>query len=318
MARYAKIDRRTLNDAKYMNLSDDAQHIWLEILIHPSMTGFGAMRMTVSGLASEKGWPLDRYEAAFAELETSGMVKHDRSASFMWLPNFLKYNAPESPNVVNSWKKLLDLLPECAMREDMLAKIKELIGKMSASFITAFQTVIEHVTVQVYRTRPALLEKKPQSPSPKSGAPSPRSGAIKDRQPEGLDDDFVAVRNAYNKIKPEGMLTGYDEYKELKRSGIWPGKDAVLSSIAKWSSTPKWTRGYAPGLKRFLAERQFMSIPEGRIEESHYPLFHPETPMSDEKRQEAEKVMRDVLTKLKEKNILGGLAHEGMQTAGSC
>ena len=144
----------------------------------------------------------------------------------MWLPNFLKYNAPESPNVVKSWKKLLDLLPECAMREDMLAKIKELIGKMSASFITAFQTVIEHVTVQVYRTRPALLEKKPQSPSPKSGAPSPRSGAIKDRQPEGLDDDFVAVRNAYNKIKPEGMLTGYDEYKELKRSG--EGCRAVL------------------------------------------------------------------------------------------
>lgn len=312
MARYAKIDRRTLNDAKYMNLSDDAQHIWLEILIHPSMTGFGAMRMTVSGLASEKGWPLDRYEAAFAELETSGMVKHDRRAAFMWLPNFLKYNAPESPNVVKSWKKLLDLLPECAMREDMLAKIKELIGQMSVSFVTAFQTVIEHVTVQIYRARPAQPEKTAQP------APKKQKAAFPQKHPAPQPDaDFVVVREAYDRAKQEGPLTGYDEYMELKRSGVWPGKEVVLDSISSWAATQKWTTGYAPGLKRFLAERQFMKRPM-ESQPAGYPLFQPEEPMSEQQRKQATLAMHDAISKLQQKNILGGLAHEGMQTAGSC
>ena len=312
MARYAKIDRRTLNDAKYMNLSDDAQHIWLEILIHPSMTGLGAMRMTVSGLASEKGWPLERYESAFAELETSGMVKHDRRAAFMWLPNFLKYNAPESPNVVKSWKKLLDLLPECAMREDMLAKIKELIGQMSASFITAFQTVLQNVTVQIYRARPTTPEKA-NHPAPKN-----KKAAFPQKQLAPQPDaDFVSVREAYDRAKQEGPLTGYDEYMELKRSGVWPGKEVVLAAIASWSATQKWATGYAPGLKRFLAERQFMKRPT-ESQPAGYPLFQPEEPMSEQQRKQATLAMHDVISKLQQKNILGGLAHEGMQAAGSC
>ncbi len=112
MAQYRKIDTRIWNDRKFSSFSDDGQLVFLFILTHPSMTSLGAMRATVAGLAAEKGWDENRFRKAFAEALTKGLLKADEKACFIAAPNFLKYNRPESPNVIKSWLKAADLLPE--------------------------------------------------------------------------------------------------------------------------------------------------------------------------------------------------------------
>src|SRR5690349_3324012 len=102
MAKYRKIDPRIWNDKKFRSLSYQAQLVFFLLLTHPNMTSLGAMRHTVAGLASEMHMPYEGFSKAFQEGVEKKMVCHDEKASFVWLPNFLKYNRPESPNVVVS------------------------------------------------------------------------------------------------------------------------------------------------------------------------------------------------------------------------
>src|SRR5882672_7258730 len=98
MGRYRKIDTRTWNDKKFNDLSDDGKLVFFLLLTHPHLTPIGAMRASLPSLASDLHWPLERLENALQESLLKNMIRHDETSSFMWLPNFLKYNQPESPN----------------------------------------------------------------------------------------------------------------------------------------------------------------------------------------------------------------------------
>ena len=134
MSHFRKIDVRIWNDAKFNGLSDDGKLCFLFLLTHPHLTALGAMRATLSGLAEELGWLPEAFAEAFTEAFEKGLVKHDRKACFIWIPNFLKYNGPESPNVVRSWAKALDMLPECQLKNDLIQSVKAFTEGLSEGF----------------------------------------------------------------------------------------------------------------------------------------------------------------------------------------
>lgn len=134
MAHYRKIDSRIQNDKKFCSLSDDGQLVFLLILTHPHLTALGAMRASLPGLAAEKKWSEKRYRRAFSEAERLGMVRYDDQACMIWLPNFLKYNHPESPNVVRSWAASLELLPECNLKHTLCNHVVGFLTEMPEAF----------------------------------------------------------------------------------------------------------------------------------------------------------------------------------------
>lgn len=139
MAKYRKVDSRIWNDAKFRTLSDSAKLVFFFLLTHPNMTSLGAMRHSVPGMAAEIGWEPKAFREPFQELLSKGLVKHDEMASFVWLPNFIKYNQPENPNVVKAWKSALDLLPECAMYDMLLQHVKEFLKGFKEPFRKGFE-----------------------------------------------------------------------------------------------------------------------------------------------------------------------------------
>lgn len=136
---YRKIDVKIWNDGKFTSLSDSGKLVFLMLLTHPNMTQLGAMRASIAGLAEELGWEARRFGRAFDESKSAGMVEHDARACLIYLPNFIKYNRPESPNVVKAWVKASLLLPECALRERILATAKGFLEVLSEGFQQAFK-----------------------------------------------------------------------------------------------------------------------------------------------------------------------------------
>lgn len=134
MARYRKIDTRTWNDLKFNLLSDDGKLEFFLLLTHPHLLPIGAMRGTIAGLASEIHWSTERFQKGFYEIINNNMVKYDEQASFIWLPNFIKYNLPTSPNVVRSWDEYLDYLPECSLKDELIFAVAAFVDKLSGSF----------------------------------------------------------------------------------------------------------------------------------------------------------------------------------------
>jgi hypothetical protein len=138
MARYRKVDPRIWNDAGFRQLSDSGKLAFLFLITHPNMTSLGAMRATLPGLAAELEWSAEDFREAFGEALQQGMVEHDGKAHLVALPNFIRYNAPESPNVVRAWVGAVDLLPECDLKTLVLQRAKASAEGLSKAFAQAF------------------------------------------------------------------------------------------------------------------------------------------------------------------------------------
>jgi hypothetical protein len=138
MGRYRKIDVNIHNDTKFRSLSDQAKLLWFTLLSHPNLTPMGAMRATQAGLAEEMGWDLKRFRGPFRELLSMGMVNHDPNAPFLCIPNFLKYNPPDNPNVVKSWKKYQDLFPECQTKSKYFQHVQQFLEGLGERFRQPF------------------------------------------------------------------------------------------------------------------------------------------------------------------------------------
>ena len=141
MARYRKIDPRIWNDAKFRELSDNGKLVFFMLLTHPNMTALGAMRATLAGLAEELGWDAKAFQEAFRDVLSKGMAEHDSKACLVALPNFLKYNPPESPNVVKAWLSALDLLPECGLKTRVIAGAGDFAKGLTHGFAEALPEV---------------------------------------------------------------------------------------------------------------------------------------------------------------------------------
>lgn len=143
MSHYRKIDVRIHNDAKFLSLpSLLSRQLFMTILTHPEMLGMGAMRFSEDGLRSflntrlpdkEKAFPKD-FQKAFQEVLGKGLVKGSNEDSFLYVPNFLKYNRPENPNVMKSWLKVWDFLPECELKIELYQIIKAFTEDLSKDF----------------------------------------------------------------------------------------------------------------------------------------------------------------------------------------
>lgn len=140
MARkYRKISPQIWNDSKVRELSDRGKLILLFLLTHPLMTPLGAIRANCPGLACELGWSTRIFRKAFKEILDLGIAKEDAKATLIWFPNFLKYNMPESPNVVTSWLGALEDLPECALTNSIVSNALKLISTLGEGFRKAFR-----------------------------------------------------------------------------------------------------------------------------------------------------------------------------------
>jgi len=137
MGHYRKVDTRLWNDEKFRSLPDLAKLLFLFLLTHPHMTSIGAMRCSCVGLAAELGWGEKVFREAFREVSGKGMAKVDEKASCLLLPNFLKYNRPESPNVVKSWLGCIDLIPECTLKTETVQRVKGFLESLSEDFVKA-------------------------------------------------------------------------------------------------------------------------------------------------------------------------------------
>ena len=138
MAIYRKIDCRISNDKKFRELSVEGKLAWYTILSRRDLAPIGAFKASFESLAIEqrgneylnKGFEKAFGEAfleALYELSSKGLIKYDPEAFLIYVPNFLRFNFPENPNVVKSWNSVLDSLPECDLTNYALAQSTEII-----------------------------------------------------------------------------------------------------------------------------------------------------------------------------------------------
>ena len=138
MSKYRKVDTRILYDEKFRDMSDDGKLVFLTLLVHPHMTALGAMRSSMATLAEDLEWSAERFVKGFQEPLSMGMVRFDDRGRLVALPNFLKYNPADNPNVVKAWCASLDLLPECELKSEVIRWAYDSLADRPKSMTEAF------------------------------------------------------------------------------------------------------------------------------------------------------------------------------------
>ena len=165
MARYRKIDVRMWNDRKFRELSDNGKLAFILLLTHPDTTQIGTIRTRVSNLADELGWQRDAMSHAIKEVTLNGMIDADEKAGLIVINNFLKYNAPSSPNAFKSWCELIDLMPECDLLDKHVARLKTFVDGLSVGMRNAIPNdLIDAIKDVMSRTngQPCCIQEQEQ------------------------------------------------------------------------------------------------------------------------------------------------------------
>lgn len=135
--RYRKIDPRIWNDWKFNRLSTTGQFLFLYLLTHSNLTLIGLLKVKKESLAYERDWNIEEFNLAFDLASRLGLIEYDE-CGLICLPNFIKYNEPESLTVVKSWAKSRAYIPECPLFYKQVERLKKYCKERGKNFLEAF------------------------------------------------------------------------------------------------------------------------------------------------------------------------------------
>lgn len=224
MARYRKIDVRMWNDRKFRELSDNGKLAFILLLTHPDTTQIGTIRTRVSNLADELGWQRDAMSHAIQEVTLNGMIDVDEKAGLMVINNFLKYNAPSSPNAFKSWCELIDLMPECDLLDKHVARLKTFLDGLSVGMRNAIPNdLIDAIKDAMSRTngQPCRIQEQEQDQEQEQEQETYTRTEKSEKHPE-VSEDFagrVSEKSSFSKTDPteeELPLLNAEEEKDTQ------------------------------------------------------------------------------------------------------
>lgn len=144
--RYRMLDVRIWCDKKFRSLTPlkpSGQALFLYLLSNPHTTSIpGLYRAGAGAMAEELAWSLLGFQRALKEVIAQGLVKADLKARVIFIPNAIKYNKPQSPNVVRSWAVHWDEIPECALKNEAYYKLEAFIQGLGKAFALAFSETL--------------------------------------------------------------------------------------------------------------------------------------------------------------------------------
>lgn len=239
--RYRTLDVRLWGDEKFRALSPlqpGGQALFLYLLTNPNTTSIpGLYSAGAAGLAEELSWTPEGFHEAFREVSEQGLAIADFESRVIFIPNAIRYNKPQSPNVILHWESHWDEIPECELKNIAYQTLKSFVYGLSIAFQEAFAKAIDKSTANQEQEQKQEQDKKIIS---------------------SLQEDSVSKANTHNKtiVCPhEKIIALYHEVLPMcPQVRIWHrSRRAYLQ--ARWCEDVKhqnldWWRHYFDYIKQ--------------------------------------------------------------------
>jgi hypothetical protein len=138
---YRKVHSCLWADRRFRELSappPSAQVLWFYLLTGEHLDILpGLARAGEAQLAEALGWSLEAFRACWSEIETRGMARADWRSRVVWLPNAVRYNAPENPNQVRGWARAWAAIPECGLKDEARETLRLHMIERGGGFLEA-------------------------------------------------------------------------------------------------------------------------------------------------------------------------------------
>lgn len=224
--------------------------------------------------------------ALLDELETNGLIKiyEADGKKYIWIPAFLCHQRPhckEKASVIPRHPDDPNYEQDSTQEQPDPHLGRGQTSPRSGSDLTQEQPdphlgASRHALIPDSLIPDLRINSTQRSSCDSTTAPDPKGG-FDERNFSKADEmpgmEFLELRSMYDELgRPEGPQAGFIEYKALKKSRLWPGIGHLREDIT-WRSENMWEKGYAPSLKRYLAEHGWEAprIPRQQKDNSHRP-----------------------------------------------
>jgi len=256
---YRKVHLRMYADEKFCELSSPppcGKYLWLYLLTGPHTSAIpGAISTGEMALSEALEWPLKGFRAAFQELLAKGLVEVDWSRRLIFVPNAIKHNPPESPNVVKSWASHWDLLPECELKAKIYKHLKAFLEGQGDGFGKAFGKAFGKPSAKTK----ANQEQEQEQEQDKKEAPLPK---------EDEDKASWLWRSwLFYLRRPKTSHDQVDQFEELVRLGYDHQKlEVEIKSQSRDRTEPIWE--FIKRMKATKAKTEVAESSEDRFRET--------------------------------------------------
>jgi uncharacterized phage protein (TIGR02220 family) len=141
MSRYRTIHCKLWNDDKFPFVSTNCQLVFFHLLTTPLSTPFGFFKASINALCDEQRSLREGYREGFREGLTEGFFKYDNRAFLVLIPRYLRYNPPQSINVLRSWMGIYQELPSGNLNNEFLSILRLTCEGISKAFLDAFENL---------------------------------------------------------------------------------------------------------------------------------------------------------------------------------
>lgn len=181
---YRKIYPKMWNSKDFLALSNSVpcgRYLWFYLLTNPDTTNIpGIYRAGLAQMSEVLKWPVEGFLESFAELFRQGLAKADWEARVVWVPMAVYYDEPANPNIVKSWGKLWELIPESPLKDEAHNALGAYCRKRGKAFHGAF---VKALGEPLGEPLPEPLEEPLEEPfSP--GLPNPDPDPEPEQEPE--------------------------------------------------------------------------------------------------------------------------------------
>ena len=200
-------------------MQPSGQSLWLYLLTGPHTTNVpGLAHVGEAALAEALRWPTKAFRKAFREVFREGMAEADWEARVVWIPNAIKYNPPESPNVVKGWAATWDEIPECRLKLTAYQHLKASVKAIGKPFGEAFEKAIGKPIANQEQEQEQEQERKDRPPNGGSSSPKGPTREQKDqliaewkgRYP-GEEPAWARLKETWIQFAKAVKVYGFDE-----------------------------------------------------------------------------------------------------------
>ncbi len=248
MSRYRKIHCLIWNDDKFPFLSDKAQLVFFHLLTTPLSNQLGCFKAGLASLSEEKRCSVEGYREGFQELIKEGFIKYDERHLVVYINNFIKYNPPESPNVVKSWAITFNELPKSQLKLLCYQSLKAVLQGYGEGFHKAFTEAFGKGLLKGIPNQEQEQEQEQEQDNILS-APSPEPDDPPKKSKSRFDEFWAEYPK---KINPKKSLEIW------KRKRLDERADELIEDVRHRKKNHKrWLEGFIPDPTTYLNQERW-------------------------------------------------------------
>lgn len=192
--RYRKIQTRMYADEKFLELSapdPNGQSLWLYLLTGPHTTAVpGLFSAGEAQLAEALGWPLAGFRKAWNEIAQRGMARADWKARVVWLPNAIRYNAPDNVNQIKGWRDTIEEIRTCPLKAEAIAHVAVFLKRFRKPLVKPFLELFAKPLLEATDVGLANQEQEQEQDTPPN---PPEGGQLGDQPPSPSEPPVDAI-----------------------------------------------------------------------------------------------------------------------------